>query len=110
MRHLQIFNTVKVLSGTEMSKSELERIKYSGFLTLSQSGDSKYLVDGIKMATKLGVTCINVVNTEDSPITRVISEIADEESGPNEVSLTRSASGTFNLNLASQTSTTIPNA
>jgi len=110
MRHLEIFNTVKVISGTEMSKSELERIKYSGFLTLSQSGDSKNLVNGIITATKLGVTCINVVNTEDSPITRVISEILDEESGPREVSLTRSASGNFNLNPSSQTSTTVPNA
>ena len=72
LRHLQIFNSVKVLSGEEMCKREIETLKYAGFLTLSQSGDAKNLIDGIITATKLGVTCINVVNVEDSPITRVI--------------------------------------
>lgn len=72
MRHLQIFNSVKVLNGNQMNKREIERVKYSGFLTLSQSGDAKNLIQGIITATKLGVSCINVVNVEDSPITRVI--------------------------------------
>ena len=44
-------------------------------MTLSQSGTDKHLIDGIITASKLGVTCINVVNVEDSPITRVIQEV-----------------------------------
>lgn len=72
MRHLQIFNSVRVLSGPEMNAREVQSLKYAGFLTLSQSGDDKSLINGIITASKLGVSCINVVNVEDSPITRVI--------------------------------------
>ena len=79
MRHLQIFNSVKVLHGDEMSKREVDTLKYAGFLTLSQAGDAKNLINGIITASKLGVSCINVVNVEDSPITRVIQEVNFEE-------------------------------
>ena len=72
LRHLEVFNTVKVVDGDRMGRKELERLKYAGFMTLSQSGDRKNLIDGLIEATKLGVTCINVVNVEDSPITKVI--------------------------------------
>ena len=75
MRNLRTFNTVKVISGEDMSKRELESLKYAGFMTLSQSGDSPHLLNGIIQATKLGVSCINIVNVEDSPITRVIQEL-----------------------------------
>jgi len=88
MRHLQNFNSVKVLSGTEMSRKEIEHTRYAGFLTLSQSGDAKDLINGIITANKLGVTCINVVNVEDSPITRVIQETNREDQGPSESSST----------------------
>ena len=72
MRHLRIFNSVKVLPGEQMCKKEIEKLRYAGFLTLSQSGDAQNLIDGITTASKLGITCINVVNVEDSPITRVM--------------------------------------
>ena len=75
MRQLRTFNTVKVISGEDMSKRELESLRYAGFMTLSQSGDSQHLLNGIIQATKLGVSCINIVNVEDSPITRVIQEL-----------------------------------
>ena len=55
-----------------MSNRDLERLKYGGLITLSQSGDSKNLINGIIQAIKLGITCINVVNVEDSPITRIV--------------------------------------
>jgi len=47
MRHLRIFNSIKVLQGNEMSKRELEHLRYAGLLTLSQSGDNKSLIEGI---------------------------------------------------------------
>ena len=72
MRHLRIFNSVKVLSGEQINKREISKLRYAGFMTLSQSGDARNLIDGIITASKLGVSCINVVNVEDSPITRVI--------------------------------------
>jgi glucosamine 6-phosphate synthetase-like amidotransferase/phosphosugar isomerase protein len=75
MKHLQVFNTVKCVGSDELGKSNIDKIKYGGFLTLSQSGDDKNLIQGLINATRSGVTCINVVNVEDSPITRVIQEI-----------------------------------
>lgn len=72
MKHLNVFNTIKVLSGDAIKQSEIEKLRYGGYIALSQSGDAKNLIDGIIKATQLGVTCINVVNVEDSPITRVI--------------------------------------
>ena len=94
MRHLRTFNTVKVIYGEDMSKRELESLKYAGFMTLSQSGDSPHLLNGIIQATKLGVSCINIVNVEDSPITRVIQELQlNESSGPRERTLMRQDSG-----------------
>lgn len=32
-------------------------------------------MEGVKNAARLGLTCLNVVNAEDSPITRVINEM-----------------------------------
>ena len=61
-----------------MSDREIEKINFAGLLTLSQSGDSKSLISGIIRATKLGVTCINVVNVEDSPITRISARVSQE--------------------------------
>jgi len=40
-------------------------------LTLSQSGESMYLINALSQARSLDLTCINVVNVEDSPITKV---------------------------------------
>ena len=61
-----------------MSDREIEKINFAGLLTLSQSGDSKSLIAGIIGATKLGVTCINVVNVEDSPITRISAGVSQD--------------------------------
>ena len=82
MRSLGIFNSIKVLNGADMQKRELEHVRYAGLLTVSQSGDSRNLIDGIITATKLGVSCINIVNVEDSPITRVMQEVDFEEDEP----------------------------
>ena len=100
-----------------MSRREIESLKYAGFLTLSQSGDAKNLINGIITASKLGVSCINVVNVEDSPITRVIQEINIDESqspatpSPVERRLMRSDSGDLSSLAAVKTnSMTMPNA
>lgn len=38
-------------------------------------------MEGVKQAAQMGVTCINVVNVEDSAVTRVINELADKDEG-----------------------------
>jgi len=62
-----------------VTERELSKIKYAGLMTVSQSGTGKDLIDGVINATKLGVSCINVVNVEDSPITRIIQEIQAQD-------------------------------
>lgn len=37
------------------------------------------MIKGVSDAISLGLTCINVVNVEDSPLTRVISENGDAD-------------------------------
>ena len=35
MKHLNVFNTIKVVSGDAVKDKELERLKYGGYLALS---------------------------------------------------------------------------
>ena len=69
MKKLNCFNTVKVFHGNEITKGDLERLKFGGYLTVSQSGSSQKLVNALKMAKDLDLTTFNVVNVVDSPIT-----------------------------------------
>lgn len=39
-------------------------------MTVSQSGQSKYLIRALETAKRHDITCFNVVNVEDSPITK----------------------------------------
>lgn len=71
MKTLGCFNTVRVFDGHDVQKGDLKRLENGGYLTLSQSGESNYLIEALKTAKELGLTCINVVNVEDSPITKV---------------------------------------
>lgn len=73
-KHLCIFDSVRVSLADKISKPDLQRLHYGGYLTLSVEGSSKTLTKGIDTAHELGLTCINIVNVEDSPITRVIPE------------------------------------
>lgn len=70
MRELKVFNTVRVFDGFELKRGDLERLRFGGYLTLSQSGESLVLVNALKMAKELELSCMNVVNVEDSPITK----------------------------------------
>jgi glucosamine 6-phosphate synthetase-like amidotransferase/phosphosugar isomerase protein len=74
LKELKCFNTVRVFEGHDLRRGDLERLRFGGYLTLSQSGESSSLIKGLKMAKELDLTCINVVNVEDSPITKVGDE------------------------------------
>ena len=65
-------NSIKKLKG------DLDKLKFGGYLTLSQSGSSKYLVKALQTARELNLTCINVVNVEDSAITKVGEQIIND--------------------------------
>jgi glucosamine 6-phosphate synthetase-like amidotransferase/phosphosugar isomerase protein len=79
MKELNIFNTVRVFEGHDLRRGDLERLRFGGYLTLSQSGESQSLINGVKMAKELDLTCMNVVNVEDSPITKVGDDKKGEE-------------------------------
>jgi glucosamine 6-phosphate synthetase-like amidotransferase/phosphosugar isomerase protein len=81
MKELNCFNTVRVFDGHDLRKGDLERLRYGGYLTLSQSGESQALINNLKIAKQLDLTCINVVNVEDSPITKVFDEKNSEDGG-----------------------------
>lgn len=84
MKELKIFNTVRVFDGHEIKRGDLERLRFGGYLTLSQSGESQVLINALKTAKELELTCINVVNVEDSPITKVTDYMTGEEEGTKE--------------------------
>jgi len=79
MRELGIFNTVRIIDPMEISHRDFKDIKYGGLLTLSQSGDDKDLIEALRLAYKSNLTCFNVVNQENSPITKTIEKIHAEE-------------------------------
>lgn len=66
-----------MLEGHEIQDSDLQRVKYAGYLTLSQSGEGLSLLNGVRSAVQHGITCINVVNVEGSPLTKVISDLSE---------------------------------
>lgn len=78
MRELDIFNFVRVVTPEELKPIELTSLKYGGFLTVTASGGHKALLNQIKLAYKNNLTCFNIVNVENSPITRIIDELQKE--------------------------------
>ncbi len=79
MRQLEIFETVRVCFPGEIKSSILTNLRFGGLLTLTQSGSGSELIKGLKNAYEKNLTCFNVVNVENSPITRAIDEIQKEK-------------------------------
>lgn len=79
MKELDIFNTIRISDPSELKPNDFKEMKYGGFLTLTQSGNGKDLAEALRMAYKNDMTCFNIVNMENSPITQVIDKIIKEE-------------------------------
>ena len=79
MRQLEIFDTVRVCLPGEIKSSILANLRFGGLLTLTQSGSGTELIESLKNAYEKNLTCFNVVNVENSPITRAIDEIQKEK-------------------------------
>jgi glucosamine 6-phosphate synthetase-like amidotransferase/phosphosugar isomerase protein len=75
MRQLGIFDTVRIIQPHALTQKDFKDMKYGGYLTLSQSGSGQSLTNALKLAYQNHLTCFNIVNVEDSPITRVIDEL-----------------------------------
>ena len=68
-RKLGCFDTVQVVIGSEMN-DEVFPHKNPGFLAVSQSGETKDLLDNLKNAANVGAVCFNVVNRVESSLAR----------------------------------------
>lgn len=77
-KQLGIFDTIRVCDPADLRKVDFKDIKYGGFLAVSQSGEGKDLMAALKLAYEHNFTCMNIVNVEDSPITKVVDNINKE--------------------------------
>lgn len=68
-RKLGCFDTVQVVIGSEMNDQIFPR-KNPGFLAVSQSGETKDLLDNLKNAKNVNAVCFNVVNRVESSLAR----------------------------------------
>lgn len=59
----------------DLTEIDFKGMKYGGLLSLTQSGDGKMIINAIKLAYKNELTCFNVVNVENSPITTILDEL-----------------------------------
>lgn len=79
MRQLEIFNTIRCIDSDEINSKDFVDMKYGGFCSITQSGADKNVIKAMRMAYKQNLTCFNVVNVENSPITKLIDQIRDED-------------------------------
>jgi len=78
MKELGIFNTIRLVNPGDFNENDLKDIKFGGFLTLTQSGNDKEMINTLRLAYKNNLTCFNIVNEENSPITTTIDEVQKE--------------------------------
>ncbi len=69
MQMLGCFNWVKALTASEIMGHDLP-LKNGGFLSVSQSGETKDLLDPFRMAGEKGLFRFNIVNKVESTLAR----------------------------------------
>jgi glucosamine 6-phosphate synthetase-like amidotransferase/phosphosugar isomerase protein len=79
MRELKIFNTVRVNYASSITEKCFRDYKYGGFLTVSQSGKGGDLLRALRKAYENHLTCFNIVNIEDSPLTNALDNLIKQE-------------------------------
>lgn len=77
-KQLKIFNTVRVVTPYDVNPLLFKNIKNGGFLTLSRNGADIHLVKAIKLAYHSDITCMNIVNQVESPVTKAVDEALRE--------------------------------
>ena len=66
------FNTIQVFDGAEFEEYDIPKIGVTGFILISQSGETKDLHRCIEIAKKNNVTTIGIINVVDSLIAREV--------------------------------------
>jgi len=67
------------LNAGAINDTYFKELKYGGFLTVSQSGKGEQLMKAMRLAFDHHLTCFNIVNIEDSPITQSIDNFIKED-------------------------------
>lgn len=67
------------MNSTKISQRDFKDIKYGGFLTVSQSGKGEALLKSLSHAFKNNLTCFNIINIEDSPLTQAMDNLIKQE-------------------------------
>lgn len=78
-KQLKVFDTVRVVSPHDVNPLLFKNIKQGGFLTVSKNGGDANLVKAVKLAYMSELTCMNVVNQVNSPVTKAIDEVLREQ-------------------------------
>jgi glucosamine--fructose-6-phosphate aminotransferase (isomerizing) len=69
MRDLDCFDNVVAMDSAEVRRSEIPK-RHGGLLAVSQSGETKDVMNTVNLASELGVPCMSVVNVVGSHIAR----------------------------------------
>ena len=66
------FNTVQVFDGAEFNENDIPKIGVTGFILISQSGETKDLHRCIEIAKNANIITIGIINVVDSLIAREV--------------------------------------
>lgn len=73
LKRLCGFNTVQIFDGAEFSEYDIPKIGKTAIILLSQSGETKDLHHGLRLAQDKDLLTIGVINVVDSMIAREVS-------------------------------------
>lgn len=68
---------------TDVNPLLFKNIKNGGFLSVTKMGNDLDLIKAVKLAYKTELTCMNIVNQVDSPITKAIDDVLREQKDKN---------------------------
>jgi glutamine---fructose-6-phosphate transaminase (isomerizing) len=74
MKQLSSFDRVTTIDAAELDEDDLQcplNLKETGFIALSQSGETTDVIHALKVAMEKDVTCMSVVNTVGSTVARM---------------------------------------
>lgn len=72
MKKISGFNCVMVIDGADLNEYDIPKIGKTGFILISQSGETKDLHRCIRIAKKTSIVTIGVINVVDSLIAREV--------------------------------------
>lgn len=69
-KHMDIFNTVQALDGSETTDYDIPK-ENPGIIAISQSGETRDVVEPVSKLVKKGITALSIVNVVGSQLARI---------------------------------------